>query len=352
MFDCVKDVLAYHDDQVTLPQSERNVMRDRRNANRDRLKKGLKEKKDPAPREFYKQGSYAMKTMVQDDETAYDIDDGVYFDKDALKGPNGGEKSALDARNMVRDAVDDGCFKTAPEVRSNCVRVWYEAGYHVDLPVYRRVVNKDPWGNEQVHHELAGADWKRSDARDVTDWFDEENQRQSPDTNNGRQLRRICRFIKKFAKSRASWKGQIAGGFMITKLVTECYTANAGREDTALYDTMKAIRDRLELSLVVKHPVTPNDTITNGDADPKARVLKEKLSDAISWLEILFDPNCTRKQALGAWDKVYSTDFFSARLEKEVKEAAAAAAIVNAGILRDQGDSPSPVDKRGSGTYA
>ena len=308
--------MCSHDDQVTLHQSERNDMRDRRNANRDRLKKGLKEKKYPAPREFCKQGSYAMKTMVQDDKKAYDIDDGVYFDKDALKGPNGGEKSALDARIMVRDAVDDGSFKTAPEVRTNCVRVWYEAGYYVDLPVYRRVVTKDLWGNEQVHHELAGADWKRSDARDVNDWFDEENQRQSPDTNNGRQLRRICRSIKKFAKSRASWKGQIAGGFMITKLVTECYTANAGREDTALYDTMKAIRDRLELSLVVKHPVTPNDAITNSDADLKARVLKEKLSDAISWLEILFDPSCTRKQGIDGLGQGVQHGF----LQREARE--------------------------------
>jgi hypothetical protein len=41
LFDCAKDVLAHHDDKVTLPQSERTVMRDRRDANRDRLKKGL-----------------------------------------------------------------------------------------------------------------------------------------------------------------------------------------------------------------------------------------------------------------------------------------------------------------------
>jgi hypothetical protein len=37
---------------------------------------------------------------------------------------------------MVRDAVDDDKFKKPPEVRPNCVRVFYEAGYHVDLPVY------------------------------------------------------------------------------------------------------------------------------------------------------------------------------------------------------------------------
>ncbi|HUA84910.1 MAG TPA: hypothetical protein VMB85_13700 [Bryobacteraceae bacterium] len=133
MFDCAKDVLAYHDDEVTLPQKERTAMRDRRDANRDRVKKGLAKSKDPSAREFCKQGSYAMKTMTQHPDKKYDIDDGIYFKKEDLRGPNGGDKTALEARNMIRDAVDDGSFKTKPEVRENCVRVYYEEGFHVDL---------------------------------------------------------------------------------------------------------------------------------------------------------------------------------------------------------------------------
>ncbi len=123
MFDCAKDVLAHHNEKVTLPQSERTAMRDRRNANRDRLRKGLKDKGKPAPREFKSQGSYAMKTMVQYPDKNYDIDDGVYFDKEVLVGERGAEMTALQARQMVRDAVDDGGFKTPPEVHKNCVRV-------------------------------------------------------------------------------------------------------------------------------------------------------------------------------------------------------------------------------------
>ena len=47
MYECADDVLAYHDDEVTLPQSERTAMRDRRNANRDRVKDGLKKAGNP-----------------------------------------------------------------------------------------------------------------------------------------------------------------------------------------------------------------------------------------------------------------------------------------------------------------
>ena len=354
MHDCADDVLAYHDDEVTLPQSERTAMRDRRNANRDRLKDGLKKAGKPLPLEFKGQGSYAMKTMTQHPDKDYDIDDGVYFAAADLVGPRGGDMSPLDARQMVRDAVDDGSFKTKPEVRQNCVRIFYDAGYHVDLPVYRRVTTKDALGQETYHYELASSEWKRSDARDVTKWFESENNWQSGDATNGRQLRRISRETKKFAKSRASWSGRILSGFGITKLVTESFRGNVQREDVALYDTMKAVRDRLSLSLVVKHPVTPNETITSGNDDPKAAYLRDRLSEAIESLEPLFSSDCDRETALKCWDKVFNTKFFSERLEKE-EAAVAAASIVTGGLLRETGQSAaaqSAVRKEGGGRYA
>src|ERR1700719_313249 len=187
MFDCSKDVCAYHDQEVTLPKSEQDAMRDRRNANRSRLRNGLADAGKPAPLEFVKQGSYAMKTMTRDPDNDYDIDDGVYFRKEDLVGDRGAEMTSLQARLMVREAVDDGKFKTPPEVRSNCVRVYYERGYHVDLPVYRRVVTSTAFG-EEAHYELAASSgWKRSDARDVSDWYEHERAKVA----DGVQLRRI-----------------------------------------------------------------------------------------------------------------------------------------------------------------
>lgn len=322
MFDCAKDVLAYHNEKVTLPQAEQTDMRNRRNANRDRLKKGLSSAGKPAPREFVVQGSYAMKTMTQHPGKDYDIDDGVYFHKEDLVGDRGAEMSGLQARQMVRDALYDGSFKKPPEVRKNCVRVYYEAGFHVDVPVYRRVTTKNLWGDDTYHYELAASDWKRSDARAVASWFEAENDRQSPDTSNGRQLRRIVRLIKKYARSRDSWKGQVLSGFGITKLVTERYRADAGREDKALYNTMVAIRDRLRGSLVIDHPVTPNETITSGPDDARARFLRDKLSEAIDSLAPLFEYGCTRQQALKCWDKVFATTFFSDRAESRAQAGA------------------------------
>ncbi len=358
MFDCSDDLLAYHNGEITLPVADQRVMSTRRNSNRDRVRRDLRDEAKPSVREFKSQGSYAMKTMTQHWENDYDIDDGVYFDESELIGPRGGEMSALDARWMVRDAVDDGSFSKPPEVRNNCVRIYYAAGYHVDMPVYRRVVTTNWLGQEVVHHELASADWVRSDARDVTAWFEKENNAQSPDEVNGRQLRRIVRQIKMFARSRDSWRGQIFSGFGITKLVTECFRGDAAREDVALHDTMSAIRDRLYGSLVVAHPVTPNATITRLVEDPKSRFLRDKLDYAMEVLAVLHKPDCTRKQALLAWDTLFKCDWFEARYDAEnaaKAEALSKPAILTSGLLRKAGqETPAQrsVQKSGGGDYA
>jgi hypothetical protein len=348
MSDCAKEVRAYHDQHVTLPTTEQTQMRDRRDSNRSRLRNGLAKAGKLAPREFAKQGSYAMKTMVRDPDNDYDIDDGAYFAKEDLVGERGAEMTSLQARQLVRDAVDDGKFKRAPEVHSNCVRVFYEAGYHVDLPVYRRVVTST-FFSEQVHNELAASSgWKRSDARDVSSWYENERAKSA----DGRQLRRINRDLKKYSRSRLSWRADILSGFGITMLVAERFS-QADREDRALYDTMVAIRDRLNWNLQVAHPVTPGDYITNGLDDARARCFREKLTEAIDTLQPLFGSDCTRECALKCWDKVFATTFFSEQLENERRAGVAAPAIVNSATLLSQTSAAAAaVSSAGGGRHA
>jgi hypothetical protein len=221
------------------------------------------------------------------------------------------------------------------------------------MPVYRKRIEEKFWGPDEEIFEIAGSDWKRSDARLVTDWFSQENTNQSPDTDNGRQLRRITRLIKKYAQSRASWKGLMASGFTITKLVTECYRKDAKREDCALRNTMHAIKNRLDGSLVVKHPTTPDETISQGNDDPKLRFLREKLKEALDKLDVLDSADCTRDEALKAWDKVFSTDFFSKRADS-AKAARSGPAILTSGIIGSLAANAEqvPVRKEGGGRFA
>ncbi|MYC59055.1 MAG: hypothetical protein F4X09_02515 [Gammaproteobacteria bacterium] len=348
MFNCAKDIRAYHKLEVTLPQAEQNSMRDRRNSNRVRLRSGLQKADKPEPIEFVTQGSYAMKTMVRDPDNDYDIDDGVYFNKEDLVGARGAELTSLQARQMVRDAVDNGQFEQSPEVRPNCVRVFYKAGYHVDLPVYRRVVTSNIFG-EEIHFELAASSgWKRSDARDVTEWYEEARSKSA----NGTLLRQINRCLKKYARSRISWRSGILSGFGISVLVVECYRDN-NREDRVLYDTMVAIRNRLQWNLEVAHPVTPGEYITDGVDDAKARSFRDKLTDAIDTLQPLFESDCTREKALKCWDKVFATTFFSKRFEDEQRASATAPAVITStSLLTATSAAAGAISSAGGGRHA
>ena len=65
MKNCHDDIVAYHNNEVTLRDKDRTDMRDRREANRKSLKSGLERDDEPKSNDNHSQGSYAMRTMVQ-----------------------------------------------------------------------------------------------------------------------------------------------------------------------------------------------------------------------------------------------------------------------------------------------
>ena len=346
MTNCHDDILAFHAAEVTLPQSERYEMIQRRKTNRDRLTKGLRRDGQSQPFQIRSQGSYSMYTMVQQSDKDYDIDDGVYFRTDDL--PDGNRTSPRRAKDLVRSAVHSGNFKNPPEVRKNCVRIYYNEGYHIDLPVYRRPAYGGESGTSTNCDEIAGPDWNSSDPIAVVNWFLEENKRQSPDSDDGGQLRRMVRFVKAFARSRPTWRSRMPSGFIITKLLTECYQPNADREDASLYATMKVLRYRLSRSPVVHHPLQP-ETLTKGPTDKTTDFLRQRLAWALDVLRPLRTPNCSRADALSAWGRVFDTDFFGNR---PANEASGSGSGGSSRRVRRPTTPARPVDKRGSGTFA
>ena len=232
MKDCNSDIRDYHRDQVALSRSQRQELKDRRDSNRDRLRSGLKKNEDPEPKRSISQGSYAMRTVIQEPDNAYDIDDGVVFTKESLKGPRGGDKSPLDARKMVRDAVHSDSFATPPEVKTNCVRVYYNDGPHVDIPVYQEL--EDWLGN--TSYELASTEWKKSDPEGVNDWFKGWLNRKKD--NGQKHSRELIRLVKSICKNRQSYS--LPSGFVITVLIEECYTLGHERLDLDLRHVIRA----------------------------------------------------------------------------------------------------------------
>lgn len=294
-----------------------SLARQRRQANRDRLKKGLDAAKEPQALEHVAQGSYAMCTMVQAESESSDIDDGVVFSREALKGSRGGDRTANDAKEMVRAAVaSTGDYKTPPEVRGNCVRIYYADGFHVDMPVYRKYEE-----NGTTHKELASTGtWKASAPEDITTRFNEQVTAKSPDNTNGRQMRRMVRLLKAWSKSRTSWS--MPSGFILSVLVDEQYYSNQSwkdRDDLALLYVMRAIRNRLQSDERVYRPVPPREEITRDSTLGRIRKLRDELEYAIAELSKIERADCDELMALKALKTMFFTDFFDGRI-KEIED--------------------------------
>lgn len=308
--DCHSEMTGFHRDRVTLSNKQQGEMRTRRDAGRTRLANGFNEAERPQPKEVRSQGSYQMRTMVQDDDNDYDIDDGAYFASDDLKDDADVALTPLAARQRVCDAlVWDGRLKHEAIVKLNCVRQVYAAGYHIDIPVYRIVTTKDENDDPVEYYELASGDeWVRSDARAVTRWFNGLVGELNAGESDGSQMRRITKLTKKFAR-RSGWKNKTTSGISITKLVADHFQYNADRDDKALRETWKAIDEKLQETTDIDHPVL--DTKLAAAGDDAVTFFRECLSDSLQTLEVLDKSDCTRKQAREAWNEVFDTDFFT-----------------------------------------
>ena len=315
MFNCNKKMKSFYTQHVLLNNEQRKEMRERRDANRKRLSKGLDNLDNPEVAEHISQGSYAMHTMIQDENNDYDIDDGAVFLYEDLFGKHGAEFSALQARKMVQNALYDESFNTPPELKKNCIRVHYAKGYHVDVPVYRKFLNGEL--------EHASSQWDPSCPREITEWYNNAIIEKSPDTSNGRQMRRITKLLKHFVKSRSSWRKKMPSGLILSVLIDECYVPVLNRDDESLYLTICNIRDRLRRDLQVKHP-KQNEWLTKEIFDAKTRFLRDRLDEKIDNLSVLEGCECTEEDAINAWNKYFNHEFWKNELEslKEKKSIA------------------------------
>lgn len=321
--DCNSEMIGFHREEVTLSKPQQDDMRKHRDAGRTRLENGLDLNGHPQPKEMVSQGSYQMRTMVQDDDCDYDIDDGAYFTQEDLVDDEGGVLTPKKSRERICEALkQDGRLKHDAEVKRNCVRQKYPEGYHIDVPVYRIVTTVNDKGGKVEQYELASGDeWIDSDARAVTRWYNDIVGELNAGESDGSQMRRVTKLTKKLARSRKDWKAKTTSGICITKLVTDNFICVEDRDDQALRETWKAVKSSLEQSTQIEHPVLETNLADSGDL--QVEFFYDCLSDSLEKLEVIDGEDCNRKQGRTAWDKVFNTSFFSDRTESEDTKAAA-----------------------------
>ena len=308
MYDISAEFNKFYRNKVVLRSADQHKLREKKKLNISRLKSGLQEYNEEKGTSYKiceerVQGSMAMHTVVQNDEKDYDIDVAIVFEKENL-----GEMGARAARNMVANALrrKTGQFAEEPEVKTSCVRVKYQEGYHVDFAIYRRY-------RESGSGEHAGADWTKRGIRAVEDWFRDET------AVKGINLRKVVRLSKMFCRSRDTWV--MPSGLLQTVLCDEQLHEH-DRIDELFYDTMERIVNRLETVLAVNAPVDNGRSLTSRDADlTRMRNWKNRLSTQLEKLSILFSDDCTYAQALDAWSGFFQHDYWTSLAASAVTES-------------------------------
>lgn len=294
----------FYDSFVVLPQADQNALYHKKELNVQRLKDGLKECYGTlySIAETCVQGSVAMSTVVQNEDSDYDIDVAIVFDKDVL-----GNKGAQATRHIVANALQRKTkqFNAEPEVKTSCVRIKYTDGYHIDFAVYRR--NYD-FINDCWVYEHAGSEWTKRELKGLNEWFKTEN-----NSSDGK-LRKVIRLSKMFCNSRDAWKN-MPSGLLQTVLCCEKLQDNYDRIDELFYYTMKQIVNRLEYSTSVIAPIDNNRDLTPRKSDiQKMTNWKNRLKSKLEDLDVLFKDECTEDDALQAWYGFFNHNFWSEQI--------------------------------------
>ena len=325
MFDLSGLFNAFYNNEVVLPQKDRDELYNKKDINIQRLKEGLIEYNADYGTSYSivetcVQGSVAMSTVVQNEGNDYDIDVAVVFEKSKL-----GDKGAQSTRNMVANALKRKTkqFNAEPEVKTSCVRVKYADGYHIDFAIYRR--EWDEW-NHCFKYEHAGVEWKPRGLRNLTDWFKQQNI-----SSNG-QIRKVIRLSKMFCNSRDSW-ANMPSGLLQTVLCNERLQMSYERIDELFYYTMKEIVSRLESSTKVYAPVDNGRDLTPRQSDITKMInWRNRLKSKIEDLDILFRDECSENDALQAWYGFFNHEYWRRQISESYALASTQKSIV---VYRD-----------------
>lgn len=202
---------------------------------------------------------------------------------------------------MIAEALSSKCgqFSSKPEKKTNCVRIKYSEGYHIDFAIYRKDV--DYLGTATYYH--AGSDWTKRDPKAINDWFRDKI------GIYGQNLRKVIRLSKMFCKSRDSW--DMPGGLIQTVLCVEQFQ-NAERLDECFYKTMCRVRDRLRWNMSINNPTDSTISLLQTEAHKqRINTYYNRLSSYLSKLEVLKEDSCTREQAISAWSEFFNHDYWS-----------------------------------------
>lgn len=224
-------------------------LRSGHNAIRDVVVRYLSDKGESEP-DFFIQGSYKTKTLIENRDPNCDVDLGVYF--------QGKPRASIKTlRYYISDALK---FHTSrgTSIKRQCVRLHYVREFHIDLPIYYTQ-------NGRTYYANGDNEWIRSEPKKFVYWF-QEKVRKNP------QVVRIIRYFKAWSdKVKSTTNRKMPGGIVLTIWVFQFYESHY-RDDVAFTKTVKSLFNYLnttdvnywEAKMVVEPFDNTLDRLNNG----------------------------------------------------------------------------------------
>ncbi|MEQ9373076.1 MAG: hypothetical protein RIG63_29255 [Coleofasciculus chthonoplastes F3-SA18-01] len=302
MADCHKLFLKFNS-IIELNAKRKESLRISREAVRNKIRNFFKEKQNGLYPRFHGQGSFMMNTIIKPLDGEFDIDDGIYF---LVKHQ---PLQSIDTfHRWICEAVDSHT-KEKPIDKMTCARVVYKGHYHIDLPIYYIVEGSCP----KLAHKRDG--WISSDPKTFIKWFQSQ-------TDDKGQLRRIVRYFKAWIDCKS---GTLPSGLIFSILATENIRFNA-RDDIALYETLKNIKNKLDSNFTCYRPTTPTyEDLLKEYSQTNKEYFKNQIDRMISSAKKALDDNTSQKDACKEWQKHFGDRFPCHLIEDKTDELLSAA---------------------------
>ena len=244
----------------------------------------------PLP-EFYIQGSYKMKTVVENRNIKCDVDLAVIF-------PEYPGVKLETIQNHLKNALWNHTNRGVI-IKTPCVRLTYVRDFHIDLPIYFT----DRSG--KMYFGSRGNDWELSDPKAFVKWFKKK-------TANRPQLIRIIRYLKAWADHTKTKNGiKFPSGLVLSLWAIEYYESSA-RDDVALFNTSSSILNYLDENFKyqwqAKIPVAPFDNVLNRLSGSQKSAFYQELKKMVSSMAEAISAE-SKSKARPKWNMIFGSRF-------------------------------------------
>ena len=241
---------------------------------------------------FFIQGSYKTKTIVENINSSCDVDLGVFF-------PVKPNVQVENLQKHIKNALDGHTTKGI-EIKTHCVRLNYVSNFHIDLPIYYT----DNYSN-RTYFGKRGNQWEHSEPKGFINWFREA-------TYYKPQLVRIIRYLKAWADKVKTESGKkLPSGLALTLWTIEYYESSK-RDDVAFFKTctgiLKYLDDNYKSSWSAQMPVEPFDNVLDRLTNYQKSFFYEQFKEMVS-VSADAVSSSNRHQAIKFWKQVFGYRF-------------------------------------------